>query len=129
MSLKSLMHSAAHATRARHALLTAIGVTALSLIAVNVQAQTVAKQTTVSLKGLNLAKIDDAKAAYSKLRTAARYVCEQPTRDPRVVQRRQQCFDEALSNAVASVGSGNLSALHDSDRNVRLAQRSGSGRS
>jgi UrcA family protein len=124
MSIKSSMDSAINATSVRHLLLTAIGVTALSLVAVNVRAEAPAPQVTVSLAGLNLATQADAKTAYSKLRRAAKTVChEMESRDLHGSLGYEQCYRNALANAIGSVDNGNLTELHRSDRTVRIAQR------
>ena len=130
MSIKSSMDSAIHATSVRHLLLTAIGVTALSLVAVNVRAQAAAPQVSVSLAGLNLATQRDVKTAYSKLRSAAKSVCHNlESRDVRGRQHYEQCYQDSLANAVEVVDNGNLTALHQSDRTVRIAQRGTTPRS
>ncbi|HEY5809984.1 MAG TPA: UrcA family protein [Povalibacter sp.] len=130
MSIKSSKDSAIHATSMHHLMLTAIGVTALSLVAVNVRAQTVVPQVSVSLAGLNLATQHDAKTAYSKLRSAAKSVCHNlESRDPRGRQVHEQCYQDSLARAVDEVDNGNITALHQSDRTVRIAQRGGMDRS
>lgn len=124
MSTKSIMDSAINATTARRLLTTAIGVAALSLATVNVQAQAAAPQVTVSLAGLNLATQGDAKTAYSKLRWAAKSVCHDlESRDPLGRRSYEHCYQRSLANAVHAVDNGNLTALHRSDRMMRIAQR------
>ena len=41
----------------------------------------------------------------------------------------QDCYEQALSNAVASVDHANVTALYRSDSEVRLAQRGADSRS
>jgi UrcA family protein len=117
--------SAIHATRVRRMFLCALGVTALSLGAVTVEAAN-PPQVEVSLAGLNLATQQDAKTAYSRLRNAAKTVCRPlESTDPRGRMRHKQCYQDALANAVADVNSASVTALLNSDRSVRLAQRDG----
>lgn len=125
MSVISLSVSARHASRVRNVVVAVMSVTALSLAATNVQAHTVYPQVAVSLAGLDLAKPADAKEAYSRLRWAAKEVCPVLlSTDMRARQRHARCYSAALANAVATVNNAGLTALLDSDRTVRIAQRS-----
>ncbi|MFL6577500.1 MAG: UrcA family protein [Povalibacter sp.] len=126
MYFANLKSSATDATRARRALLTAIGVTALSFASATVMAETPLPSTVVSLQGLDLSQPSDAKQAYAKLNKAAKQVCQQfDIAEPRGMKVRNQCFKTALANAVNAVNNESLTQLHQSDRNVRLAQRMG----
>ena len=123
MSFVKVKNSATVATSARRALLAALTVTSLSFAAVSAHAGA-PTQIEVSLAGLNLATQGDAKKAYSRLRTAAQKVCHGlESRDPRGRLQHDRCYQQALANAVADVHNGNVSALHLSDRTVRVAQR------
>jgi len=127
MSLKSAKHLAIHATTTPFTLLSIVGVTVLSLASVTVRAETPAPQVTVSLQDLDLAKVNDARAAYGRLRTAARAVCEGvASRDLRTTRQHEECFQTALWNAVASVDNRSVTQLLNSDHTVRIAQRNSS---
>ncbi|HKE95671.1 MAG TPA: UrcA family protein [Povalibacter sp.] len=130
MSSKSCVEYAIHATRARRVLLAIVGGAVLSLAAAgaSVASETagewLAPQVTVSLAGLDLASQKDARSAYSQLQHAARSVCrELENRDPRGLRQYENCYNRALSNAVAAVDNRNLTALHRSDSNIRIARR------
>lgn len=124
MSFNSSKHSAIHATRGRPILWTAIGVTALSLLSVNVRAEVPASYMRVSLAGLNLAKAEDAQTAYARLQAASRKVCENVVgRDLRTRRENAKCYQDTLRNAIESTRSASLARLLDSDQTIRLAQR------
>ncbi len=131
MSLRSQLDQAIHATRTRRMLVTAIGVTALSLIAGNVSAQTAAPQMVVSLADINLATPSGAEQAYVRLQRAARSVCRgYEARNLHGRERHAKCYANALSDAVADIDSVNVTALLNSDRSVvRVAQREQRARS
>jgi UrcA family protein len=81
----------------------------------------------VTYSDLNLQNQSDAAELYARLRRAANSVCstfEAPT--IRVVTERNECVDEALSNAVAKVDNYAVTALHAKVSRVRVAE-SGAG--
>ena len=124
MSFVKVKNSATVATGVRRALITALTVTSLSFAAVGAHAEAAVQQVEVSLAGLNLATQVDAKTAYSRLRAAAQKVCHGlESTERRGHLKYDRCYQEALSNAVADVRNGNITSLHLSDRNVRVAQR------
>jgi UrcA family protein len=124
MSFVKVKNSATVATSARRALMTALTVTSLSFAAIGAHAEAPLQRIEVSLAGLNLATQADARTAYSRLRAAAQKVCHGvESTERRGHLKFDRCYQEALSNAVADVGNGNISSLHLSDRNVRVAQR------
>ena len=64
---------------------------------------------------LDLAREDGVQALYSRLRVAARRVCEVGVRLDLVLQAQsRRCADKALSNAVVTLGNPQVSALHSS---------------
>jgi UrcA family protein len=119
-----MQNSVTHATRTRRALFSALAVTALSFAGATVHAEATLPAEQVSLADLDLSRSDDAQRAYTRLSTAAKHVCRQLAADePRGMRRTNQCYRNALANAVTAVGNVHLSQLHRLDRNVRLAQR------
>lgn len=127
--MSKIQISANHAT-ARRIVLTAVGVATLSLFAINAQAGAAAPQVSVSYQGLNLSKQADAEVLYSRLRAAARIVCRQfEGFELSRVRQHEQCYGQALSNAVAAVDHANLTALYRSDATIRLALREDNSRS
>jgi UrcA family protein len=124
MSCKSSKLSAIHATRARQVLWTAIGVMTVSLLSINARAEEPATSMRVSLTGLNLAKADDAHAAYAKLQAASRKVCENVVgRDLRTRRENARCYQDTLRSAIESTRSPSLARLLDSDQTIRIAQQ------
>ena len=120
-----IKNSATVATTARRALVVAFGVTALSFGSANVWAADPLPQKEVSLVGLDLSQPADASQAYSRIAAAAKDVCRQlAIREQAGLKRVQQCFKQSLANAVKAVDNEQLTRLHQSDRNVRMAQRS-----
>jgi len=124
MSIINVKNSATHATRARRALITALGVTVLSLGTATVWAASPLPQKEVSLADLDLSQAADTAKAYGRLAAAAKDVCRQiDIAEPRGMRTRNQCFKVTLANAVNTVNNEQLTQLHQSDRKVRLAQR------
>jgi UrcA family protein len=124
MSFVNVRNSATHATRARRALISAVGVTLLSLGSATVCAASPLPQKEVSLADLDLSLAADTNKAYGRLAAAAKVVCRQiDIAEPRGMRSRNQCFKVALANAVNTVNNEQLTRLHQSDRSVRLAQR------
>lgn len=73
----------------------------------------VQRSVTVHYKDLNLNSADGAKALYSRLRSAAKQACgPEPGRDLASRSDFNGCRADALSLAVAHVGSRMLTALH-----------------
>lgn len=70
-----------------------------------------------------------ARALYAKLQGAARRACgEADGRDLRMVRAVNECQDEAVANAVASIGSTMLAAVHSQETGgTRLASTGDAG--
>ncbi|MBB6093176.1 UrcA family protein [Povalibacter uvarum] len=108
-----------------------IGVAAFSLVAASAQAaESPAPRITVQLADFDLSKSKDAKALYTRLRSAARGVCSSiDGNDLRSRRDNLECKQSALDNAVDEVGNAQLSALHRSESGIRIASRNASDRS
>ena len=73
----------------------------------------VRRSVTVHYTDLNVNSADGAKALYSRLKSAARQACgSEPGRDLASLSDFNGCRADALSLAVADVGSRTLTALH-----------------
>lgn len=120
-----IFRSAVASSATRCALFTAVGVTAMSLLAIESHAAESPRQITVNYEGIDLAKGANAVNLYSRLQAAARTVCSEPA-DGQLsqVQRYRACYANALSQAVAAVDHARVTALFNSDRSMRIAQRS-----
>jgi UrcA family protein len=71
---------------------------------------------------LDLSSQQDAKKLYARLQRASQHVCREfEGREPARARLRQQCYDEALTSAVADVDHAMLTAMH-ANKNVRVAQ-------
>jgi UrcA family protein len=102
----------------------AVGVAAMSLFTINAHAGEATPQRTVRYADLDLSKSTDAKALYGRLERASKAVCRSlETREVKRMQLHQACYEEALSNAVASVDHANITALYRADGSIRVAQR------
>jgi UrcA family protein len=112
------------AVRARFAsrlVLTLIGGAASILVAATSQAHE-SDQTTVRYEDLDLSQAADASILYGRLRAAANQVCVRlDIRDLRLQSLQRACVAHALDQAVADVNVGSLTALHRSDRTLRVA--------
>lgn len=120
-----IFRSAAASGVARRVLLAAVGATAMSLLAIEAHAAESPRQITVSYQGIDLAQGANAANLYSRLRSAARAVCSEPANgEQSQVKRYRACYAKALSQAVAAVDHASVTALLNSDKAMRLAQRS-----
>lgn len=84
------------------------------------------RSVVVSYADLDLSRQAGVDTLYTRLRSASKTVCG--TRDVRIVQRRRdwdRCYDEALDNAVATVGVEQMVAEHraQTGRDVGAASR------
>lgn len=68
-------------------------------------------QTTVSLKSAELSNGKAARFAYARLAAAARRVCDSDASDPLTIAADRACERQAVSDAIASLGAPQLSAL------------------
>lgn len=106
------------------ATIAAAGVATVSLFSASAQAEPAVPSVTVSLGNYDLSRPADASAAYARLQRAARAVCNPPlTLELKSRQLHQQCYAEALTNAVARIDSKQLTALHASSNELRIASR------
>jgi UrcA family protein len=71
------------------------------------------RQVTVNYHDLNLATIQGATALYTRLRGAARNVCDQPAAGLHAHRAWQACYRAAMAQAVARINSPLLSAVND----------------
>jgi UrcA family protein len=103
--------------------LTAFGA-ALALFAANSHAGADPMQKAVRYADLNLSNPQDASQLYARLERAAAVVCRSYEGFELSRKRiHEACEDEALSAAVAQVDHAALTALHNTDARVRVAQR------
>ncbi len=102
----------------------ATGVVAVSLFSASVQAGPAVRQVTVSFERFDLSKQQDADELYARLQRAARSVCG-PLVSRELSFRRlsQECYEDALTRAVAKIDSARLTALHESSGDMRIASR------
>jgi UrcA family protein len=74
--------------------------------------------TTISVRDLDLGKPNDVQELYRRVQQGATAVCESELRTTRLARGpvpfdwRRQCFRSAVDEAVRSVGSERLTALH-----------------
>jgi UrcA family protein len=105
-------------------LLTAVGAAAMSLLAFGAGAKESVPQIIVQYQGIDLAQKENAANLYARLRSASRAVCEEPdNRQLRKVELYRACYAKALSDAVATVDHASVTALFNSDKSIRVAQR------
>lgn len=116
----SRIFSPAVASNAKRCVALMVGVTAMSLLAIETQAAEPARQITVDHQGIDLAQGENAANLYSKLRAAARAACIKPTNGQQnQVKRYRACYSQTLSQAVAQIDHANLTALLNSDKTVQ----------
>ena len=111
-------------TRSLIAAATAVGIATMSLFSISAQAGADAPQVTIPLERYDLSKQSGADLLYVRLQRAAREVCRPlESRELSFKRLHEQCFENALQNAVASVDNVKLTALHQSDNELRIASR------
>jgi UrcA family protein len=102
----------------RHALI-AMAALAAALTGSLASATTVddgANQKVVHYSDLDLSRPEDARRLYTRIRIAARTVCENfRSPDLQLAQIYKQCRDKAVADAVAKVQSAQLAAIADAD--------------
>lgn len=127
--LQKISTRAHGAAASRLATWTALGAAALSLFTSSAQAEEAVPQKTVRYADLDLSNAEQAKALYVRLERASKVVCRSfESKDVALRQLYQDCYENALSNAVESVDHANVTALYRSDENIRLAQRGSDSR-
>jgi UrcA family protein len=83
-----------------------------------------APHKTVRFNDLDITKSDGAKVLYSRIRAAARDVCEMSTgSDPILRAAISRCIDKAVDKAVRDVNAPMLTYLRFGTSDVRLASK------
>jgi UrcA family protein len=83
-----------------------------------------APSKTVRFSDLDITKSDGAKVLYSRIRAAARDVCELSTStDPILRMATKGCIDKAVDKAVKDVNAPMLTYLRFGSTDVRLASK------
>jgi UrcA family protein len=82
-------------------------------------------QMEIRYSDLNLQTSEGAKRMYTRLRMAARTVCENvsTTRDIGAPSSRERCYQESLSRAVDALGAESVAALHRNATSSRVASQ------
>lgn len=111
-------------TKLYTALSCVIGTAALcTALSSSVEAQD-APSKTVRFSDLDITKADGAKVLYSRIRAAARNVCELPTStDPIVRLAIKACIEKAVDKAVNDVNAPVLTYLRFGSADLRLASK------
>lgn len=92
-------------------------------LSTSVEAQDVPSKT-VRFSDLDITKSDGAKVLYSRIRAAARDVCEVSTgTDPILRLAVKACIDKAVDKAVKDVNAPMLTYLRFGTTDVRLASK------
>jgi len=74
------------------------------------------KQTVVNFSDLDLSRPKDAHRLYSRIKYAARQVCDNnPSSDLRLLKAYETCMAKAINDAVAQVQSMQVAAIHQAD--------------
>lgn len=102
---------------AKHCALIATAILATGLTVNHASAASedgVPKNVVVRFSDLNLSQPKDAHTLYARIQTAAREACEE-FGPASLVQLRQfhQCVDQAVTNAVATVSSQQVTEIHE----------------
>ena len=94
-----------------------------SALSTSAEAEDVPSKT-VLFKDLDITKSDGAKVLYSRIRAAARDVCESSTgSDPILRLATKGCIEKAIDKAVKDVNAPMLSQLRFGTTDVRLASK------
>lgn len=104
----------------------AVAATALALFSVAAAATTIqAPSYEVRFADLDLTSKHDTQRLYSRLRVAAREVCGDfaERKSPLMRDRYKGCMNQALTDAIETIGNPALTALHVSKSDMKLAQR------
>lgn len=111
----------------------ALGASALALFSVAAAATTTlpAPSYEVRFADLDLANKHDTQRLYSRLRIAAREVCSDfaERKSPLMRDRYKDCMNQALGDAIETIGNPALTTLHVSKSDMKLAQRTTSATS
>jgi UrcA family protein len=74
------------------------------------------KQSVVNFSDLDLSRSRDAHRLYSRIKRAARQVCDNnPSSDLRLLKAYETCMAKAINDAVAQVQSVEVAAIHQAD--------------
>lgn len=105
----------------------ALGATALALFSVAASATTAAAIPSYEVRfaDLDLTSKQDTQRLYSRLRIAAREVCSDfaERKSPVMRERYKGCMNQALQDAIETIGNPALTALHVSKSDMKLAQQ------
>lgn len=124
MSRHPMQSSASRRATLRSALGSVLGAAAVGLFCSAANTGEVPEQLAVRYADLDLSSRQDSTILYKRLQRASRHVCREfESRDPSKLRLRQACYDQALTDAVASVNHAVLTALH-ADETMRFAERS-----
>jgi UrcA family protein len=85
-------------------------------------------QTTVRFSDLDLSKQQSTQDLYARLQRASRAVCREfEGRSVSESRLYAQCYEQALDTAVERVGNTALTALHEANPALRVAERRAEG--
>jgi UrcA family protein len=73
---------------------------------------TTGRSVTVNYRDLNLSTIEGAITLYTRLKGAARAVCDGPATGVIAYQEWRSCYDAAIADAVAKVNNPLLTSVH-----------------
>jgi UrcA family protein len=118
MNLKSIQHSS----------IWSVGFTSvvclLGLSAASGGSTPGARSVSVNYRDLNLSTIEGAITLYERLKGAARTVCDAPSTEVATYQEWRSCYEATIADAVATVNSPLLTAVHRSpNRNATTIAR------
>jgi UrcA family protein len=120
MSLMSRAQMSRNHVSPQYAIFATICVAALALLPVDSYAQGTAPSREVHYSDLDLAKQADVEKLYKRLRAAGNIVCSNPL----LTGQYNDCFNDAIARAVASIDNSNLTALYRGDGRMRIANES-----
>jgi UrcA family protein len=120
-------HSSRAASATKFTAFAALGAATLALFSANAAASTAASAPTyeVHFADLDLTSKQDTQRLYSRLRIAAREVCGDfaERKSPVMRDRYKGCMNQALTDAIETIGNPALTALHVAKTDMKLAQR------
>jgi UrcA family protein len=120
-------HHSRAASAAKLTAFAALGAATLALFSANAAASTAAAAPAYEVRfaDLDLASKHDTQRLYSRLRIAAREVCSDfaERKSPVMRDRYRECMNQALTEAIETIGNPALTALHVSKSDMKLAQR------
>jgi UrcA family protein len=118
--------SARFSSYARRAACAAIAAASMTLVMASAQAEDEVPQRVVKFGDLDLSKQQATHDLYERLKRASRAVCSSlDGRSLKEVAMHSDCYETALNRAVEQVNNGALTALHEANPALRLADRRG----